>query len=141
MNRRVRRRLVVAAASLFSLAVVLVLSFVPGGPPSVGPPVTDPHGLAIGDLRTVTASLVATDALSLPGQVVTTTVLEGTLPRDPVIATVLTDEDCTPDADGISHCRNRLEVPSGDEVVLQHAHRMADVACLSPGERIVLQRA
>ena len=66
---------------------------------------------------------------------------EGALPKGQVVATVLTDEDCAPDGQGISHCRNEVSLPSGQIVVLRHPHAMHRVPCLAPGERVLLRRA
>jgi hypothetical protein len=66
---------------------------------------------------------------------------EGRLPAGPVTAVVLTDEECEPDAQGISHCRNEVQLPSGETVVLRHLHDMMRVECLAPGEEVVLRRA
>jgi hypothetical protein len=55
--------------------------------------------------------------------------------------TVLTDENCAADADGVSHCLNRVtfETPTGTgEAVLRHHHRMAEEPCLSPGQSLHL---
>lgn len=66
---------------------------------------------------------------------------DGQLPGGPVEATVLTDEDCAPDEQGISHCRNAVRLASGQTVVLRHSHDMHQVPCLAPGERVLLRRA
>ncbi len=67
---------------------------------------------------------------------------KGTLPDGgPVVATVLTDEDCMPDRQGISHCRNSVRLPGGGIVVLRHPHNMDQVPCLAPGEKVLLRRA
>ena len=66
---------------------------------------------------------------------------KGKLPNGPVVATVLTDEDCAPDGQGISHCRNEVSLPNGRIVVLRHPHAMHQVPCLAPGERVRLRRA
>jgi len=77
-----------------------------------------------------------------PSQVVLHAGLEeGQLPAGPVTATILTDEECEPDAQGISHCRNEAQLPSGKTVVLRHLHNMMEVECLAPGEEVVLRRA
>lgn len=65
----------------------------------------------------------------------------GTLPDKPVLGTVLTDEDCEPDTQGISHCRNVVRLPGGAKVVLRHPHAMMEVECLEPGEKVLLRRA
>jgi hypothetical protein len=66
---------------------------------------------------------------------------EGTLPDGTVTGTVLTDEDCAPDQQGISHCRNEVHLDSGQTVVLRHPHDMQLVPCLAPGEEVLLRRA
>jgi len=66
---------------------------------------------------------------------------EGQLPAEPVTAVILTDEECEPDSQGISHCRNEAQLPSGETVVLRHSHDMMQVECLAPGEEVVLRRA
>lgn len=53
-------------------------------------------------------------------------------------AVVLTDENCAPDALGVSHCLNRLRLPSGAELVVRHPHDMMDIPCLEPGESVRL---
>jgi hypothetical protein len=55
------------------------------------------------------------------------------------ITTVLTDENCQPDAAGVSHCINRLHAPGGVRIVVRHNHRMHEVRCLVPGERVQLR--
>lgn len=65
----------------------------------------------------------------------------GPLPRGTVRATVLTDEDCAPDAEGISHCRNLVRLPSGRVLALRHPHDMAEVPCLAPEEEVLLRAA
>jgi hypothetical protein len=66
---------------------------------------------------------------------------KGALPDGPVLATVLTDEDCAPDRQGISHCRNRVRLAGGGIAVLRHPHDMHQVPCLAPGEKVLLRRA
>jgi hypothetical protein len=66
---------------------------------------------------------------------------EGQLPAGTVEAMVLTDENCAPDPQGISHCRNEVQLASGQTVVLRHSHDMQLVPCLAPGEEVLLRRA
>jgi hypothetical protein len=67
---------------------------------------------------------------------------EGQLPQGgPREATVVTDEDCAPDAEGISHCRNVVQLDGGRTLVLRHHHDMTEVPCLAPGERVLLSAA
>lgn len=66
--------------------------------------------------------------------------LSGKLPAGVVNATVLTDEDCAPDAEGVSHCRNKLRLPGGQTIEVRHPHRMHDVPCMTPGESVRVGR-
>lgn len=85
------------------------------------------------------ALLVTPEAERLPHKpgVVPVELVEGTLPPHAVQARVLTDEDCAPDAAGVSHCLNRLDV-AGAEVAVRHRHRMREVPCLGPDELVRL---
>jgi hypothetical protein len=67
----------------------------------------------------------------------------GTIPSDVSFLTVLTDEDCMPDADGVSHCLNRIEFETAEGVqqaALRHHHKMAEEPCLTPGQTLELVR-
>ena len=64
--------------------------------------------------------------------------IEGRLPDAPVMAEVMTDTDCAPDAEMISHCRNEMQLSNGEKIVVRHPHDMRDVPCLAPGERVRL---
>ncbi len=60
-------------------------------------------------------------------------IIEGTLPAGTSRVTVISDENCVPDSQGISHCLNRLSYGNGD-VTVRHTHNMTNVPCLEPGE-------
>ena len=62
--------------------------------------------------------------------------LEGPVPARTTVARVLTDEDCAPDAAGVSHCRNAMRLEDGRTLTVRHPHRMVDVACMTPGEKV-----
>lgn len=62
----------------------------------------------------------------------------GAMPHRPVMAEVLTDTDCAPDAQMVSRCRNELELANGKRMVLRHPHDMRSVPCLAPGERVLI---
>ena len=67
----------------------------------------------------------------------------GVLPDDVSLLTVLTDEDCMPDEQGVSHCLNRVEYPtaSGTQyAALRHHHKMAEEPCLTPGQTLEIVR-
>lgn len=65
-------------------------------------------------------------------------IIEGRLPRVPMMAEVLTDTQCAPDAQMISHCRNAMRLLSGETIVVRHPHDMRDIPCLTPGEKVRL---
>lgn len=83
----------------------------------------------------------ATVAPSAPGAVMRTVHVRGPFPGAGTIATVLTDEKCAPDAAGISRCLNKLRLADGRVIEVRHPHRMAVVACMSPGERVRVSAA
>ena len=63
---------------------------------------------------------------------------EGTMPDRPMMAEVMTDSECAPDARMISRCRNVVRLASGRQIVLRHPHDMTTIPCLAPGERVRL---
>ena len=63
---------------------------------------------------------------------------EGQMPDRPMMADVMTDTDCAPDAQMISRCRNVVRLADGRRVVLRHPHDMSRIPCLAPGERVRL---
>jgi hypothetical protein len=63
---------------------------------------------------------------------------DGTMPGRPMMADVMTDTDCTPDAQMISRCRNVVRLADRRQIVLRHPHDMTKVPCLAPGERVRL---
>ena len=63
---------------------------------------------------------------------------EGTMPARPMMAEVLTDSECTPDARMVSRCRNVVRLANRRQIVLRHPHDMTTIPCLAPGERVRL---
>jgi hypothetical protein len=63
---------------------------------------------------------------------------DGTMPDRPMMAEVMTDTNCTPDAAMISRCRNVMRLADGRQIVLRHPHDMTKIPCLAPGERVRL---
>lgn len=118
------------------LAIGLVLSL-DDGP---GTPGTDSHGRQITGVRTVLVS-TGSAPVSQPGGPLHARLLSGRLGAAPMMATVLTDENCAPDAHGVSHCTNRLRMDDGSTMTLMHPHRMSEVPCLAPGERVSVRSA
>jgi hypothetical protein len=62
----------------------------------------------------------------------------GTMPDRPMMAEVMTDTNCAPDAQMISRCRNVMRLAGGRQIVLRHPHDMTKIPCLAPGERVRL---
>jgi hypothetical protein len=93
-----------------------------------------PAGLRVVQLTT------APDAASNDRQTIAV-LLGGAMPHGTVKATVTTDENCAPDAQGYSHCRNDLRLADGSVLHLRHNHPMGMVACLAPGEEIMVRGA
>lgn len=96
----------------------------------------DPHGTALPAQRQVQLSLVMPPPSSSDG--LHAKLVSGTMPAAATQATVLSDEECQPDARGVSHCLNRLRLWDGSEIQLRHPHVMTKVPCLAPGERVRL---
>lgn len=91
--------------------------------------------------RTVLVFTGAEPRPSRPGPVLNAELLDGRIPAQTEVATVLTDEDCDPDAQGISHCLNKLRLPDGSVLTVRHGHDMTLVPCLSPGEQVEVSAA
>jgi uncharacterized membrane protein len=99
-----------------------------------------PHYPSVGsDVRTLDVAAAGTTEVSPAGGPLSASYLSGTMPAGPMMATVLSDANCAPDADGVSHCLNRLRLDSGTELTVRHNHRMTEVPCLAPGERVLVE--
>lgn len=62
-----------------------------------------------------------------------------TLPSNQqLLATVLTDTHCAPDAQGLSHCHHVLRLPNGMRITVIDTHRMTINRCLQPGNTLSL---
>lgn len=57
-----------------------------------------------------------------------------------IVAKVLSDTNCTPDAAGLSHCRNDLALANGARITVVNNHQMARNGCLRPGGLLSLER-
>ena len=137
MLRNSRRTRLIGAYAATVLAVALVVAGCGGGSSS------SPAGAQTTD-RGPAKTVLVFDREPSPSHSPThlrAGLLKGRLPDGPVQATVLTDEDCAPDRQGISHCRNAMRLVNGRIVVLRHPHEMHLVPCLEPGETVLLRRA
>ena len=104
---------------------------------STSTPRADPHGTPLRELRTVVLRRGEISP-SPPGSVLHTRLETGAMPSGRTTAVVLSDEDCEPDAAGVSHCRNGLLLADGQRLVVRHYHAMSTVPCLSPGEEVTV---
>ncbi len=52
------------------------------------------------------------------------------------VGTVLTDTNCTPDAQGLSHCHNSIKFGDGSRITIMDNHQMSRHRCLRPGEQV-----
>jgi hypothetical protein len=122
------------------VAMAVVFAFAPTGSNSnVADPTAVPH-FRSSDVRVQ----ITDDAVVSRNQDPVYVQLEtGEIPADVTYLTVLTDEDCVPDADGVSHCLNRIEFETagGTQTAgLRHHHKMAEEPCLTPGQTLELVR-
>lgn len=121
------------------ITVAAVALLVGAGDDAVKPGATAVPHFQTATLRQV---VITTDAQVSRGQgPVLVQMAGGTIPAGVTQLTVLTDENCAPDAEGVSHCLNRVRFtsPQGTgEAMLRHHHRMAEEPCLAPGETVVL---
>lgn len=53
---------------------------------------------------------------------------------------VATDTNCDPDALGLSHCHNIIELTNGRRIEIINTHLMSVHPCLQPGERVSITR-
>jgi hypothetical protein len=97
----------------------------------------DDHGATGGRALVVARLGEAVPGISGETGPLMTTLVRGQYPDGATKATVRTDENCTPDADGVSHCLNELDL-GGSTIVIQHHHKMSLTPCLTPGETVNL---
>lgn len=90
-------------------------------------------------MRTLMVSARREPAPSLPGSTMRALRMRGPVPVRAAVGTVMSDEDCAADARGVSHCVNRIRLASGHVLTVRHPHRMADVPCMTPGERLMVR--
>ncbi|SEH16220.1 hypothetical protein [Thermoleophilum album] len=130
------------AAGAFGIAIALASSGTEDRPPVAAPQdqPAPPGHTAVGPQRTVYVAAAAGSSTSTQDELKAVRVA-GSIPAGPTEATVVTDTDCAPDAAGVSHCLNELRLPGGRRLTVRHAHKMSEVACLTPGERVTVAPA
>ncbi|KAB8140046.1 hypothetical protein F8S13_25565 [Chloroflexia bacterium SDU3-3] len=138
LSQRGRRLLIIIGGGV----LVLALAFLIGRMRAPQPAAADPgHPAAQASSQGRTLVIVPrgqqSPAISGEGGVLFASLISGAAPKSGAAAVVRTDENCTPDAQGVSHCINALALGEA-QLVVQHHHDMAQVPCLSPGESITL---
>lgn len=144
MNKTVLKSVLAVAAVGVPLAVVaVVVGAGPdhGGAASQATPAEEATAGASAAARTVLVSRGRMPAVSQPGSPLHALRFSGPVPSRPSAATVVTDEDCSPDGEGVSHCLNQIRLVGGQTLTVRHPHRMMEVPCLSPGERVIVRPA
>lgn len=137
-------RLVKALLAVALVAGLVAVAIGSGSDPGAGPSATTAADVGAGARvapRTVVVSTGRMPSASRPGAPLHALQRSGPVPDRAQTATVLTDADCAPNARGLSNCLNRLRLADGRTLTVRHPHRMMDVPCLSPGERVTVRRA
>ena len=57
-----------------------------------------------------------------------------------VTGTVTTDTDCDPDAQGLNHCHDDIDLGNGRSIAVIHNHAMHRYPCLAPGQQLSIMR-
>ncbi len=132
------RKRLLSILGIVAVAAITVFPVLMGGGSSTTSTGSDAlvGGPSGGQLRTVLIYRTSKPEPSTPGPVMRAKLVHGRLPNSDTTATVLTDEDCAPDAAGLSRCLNKLRLSNGRVLTLRHPHRMASVPCMTPGERV-----
>lgn len=117
------------AAGLGGLAVVLILSYGQQQAASAEP--TIPPGVALTSWFD-----------NGKGGIHVLQLREGNAPPAGVRITgsVLTDTDCEPDAQGLNHCHNDIDLGNGRVIAVTNNHAMNRYPCLQPGQRLSIAR-
>jgi hypothetical protein len=137
-----RSAVVVAFLAVVGIGVAVGLAVTAGPQQQRAQGAAVPHYPGKGaDTRTLVVVGAGTQEVSPQSGPMYSSYLDGTMPSRPMMATVLSDANCAPDAEGVSHCLNRLRLDDGDELTVRHNHKMIEVPCLSPGERVFVEPA
>mgnify|MGYP001014328007 CR=1 FL=1 len=140
------RWLRVALVGTLAVLVVAAIRFANGIESGGGresadaPPAAGAHSQST-TTRTLLVSRRAMPEPSRPGAALNALRVAGVMPSGPDVGTVLTDEQCEPDAEGVSHCLNRLRLTDGRTLTVRHPHRMSEVPCMVPGETVRVRPA
>ena len=130
MQHHRNQRMLVALTAITIGALVAVLLLVAGGSSKISEPRV-PRG----------APLASWQENGRGGQYVLQ-ILEGSAPPSGVAVSgvVGSDTDCQPDAKGINHCHNEIDLANGAHILAINNHVMKRYRCLNPGETISVTR-
>ena len=143
-----RTKLILLAGSAVTVTAAAVA--ISAGSPDPGPSprpaakaakVVDRSHVRPAAMRTLVVHRAAMPGASVAGMPMHAKLTSGAAPSRPMVGTVMSDSDCGPDATGLSHCRNVIRMPGGHKMVVRHPHRMSDVPCMTPGEKVRVTRA
>lgn len=129
--QRWRKRLPVAILGVAVIGAVAAVASVhgPARTSSAEPPI--PH----------LVSLASWAENGQDGQYVLQIADGGAMPTEMAVSgTVTTDTNCAPDALGLSHCRNDIQLSNGDHIIVIDTHMMSRNPCLEPGEALTMKR-
>lgn len=139
---------VAAGAGTIAVAIVLAALVFGGGSETTGHPqaLAPPTRTVVVSFgkETFSRALVARDCGPRPGcangqaRLSLVRFVGGDRPPARGLAKVLTDTSCDPDAYGVSHCLNTLQLPDGRSLVVRHSHDMHMFPCLAPGDTVRL---
>lgn len=100
------------------------------------------HFMDKNQIREIRLKQAGDTSLLDPGHgVAIVNLVEGVFPVSVDKATVLTDTNCAPDANGISHCHNELQFADGSKATIQHHHEISKVGCFTPGQVLKIIQA
>lgn len=139
---KTRTYLVILPAVVIAIMVTVMVLGTPMSE-TVSEPVADPTPVPHFSMETVPVQITEDAVESTHQDPVYVQLENGVIPDDVTHLTVLTDEDCIPDDQGVSHCLNRVEFQTGDgmqQAALRHHHNMAIAPCLTPGQVLELVR-
>ncbi len=139
--------LIIALIVVVAIVVVAVVASVTRGASQPAQQATAPHFVDVAQQdhhgatsgRSLVVARLGETVPGISGETgpLMTTLVRGQYPDGAKQATVRTDENCTPDQDGVSHCLNELDL-GGTTIVVQHHHKMSLTPCLTPGETVNL---
>lgn len=148
MSGQAKTKLYLIGGILATVGVVLVVFVVSSGGPRAVSPVQEsppvsahPQPSGADGMRTLSVSSDQMPTPSQPGEALHARRISGEIPTSEIVGTVVSDENCEPDENGVSHCLNRIELPGKRMLVVRHPHDMTVVPCLYPGERIIVRAA